>query len=191
MKSLIGSSIAVTLIVGSPLFVSQTQEVPQQGTTEKSQKSGEKKPAQKKKRKADTWMKAKKDHSHDIFDGLIAGDFRKIENASLKMMGNNILERWLADRKDYENSFSYHGQLNAFDYSTRELWRFAKQKDMDGALQAYGVMSRSCVRCHYLIRDGVVPPDTLKDIAMKKSSAVPFGTSMAKLKDNEKHNNLN
>ncbi|MFK7820295.1 MAG: hypothetical protein AB8G99_16350, partial [Planctomycetaceae bacterium] len=137
------------------------------------------KQVQEEKRKVDGWMKAKRDNSHKIFAGLIAGDFKKVEDASLKMIGNNFLEGWLADRKQYEKHFSYHGQLNAFEYSTKELWRFAKQKDMDGALQAYGVMSRSCVRCHQLIRDGVVPPDTLKDLAMNSRTQTP-----AKVKNN-------
>lgn len=165
MKTLIGSSIVVALIAGSPTLVTQSNEVPQTSAKQKAKKAVGGKQAKQGQRKVDNWMKAKRAHSHEIFDGLIAGDFGKIEKASVRMMGNNFLERWLADRKKYENSFAYHGELNAFEYSTKELWRFAKQKDIDGALRAYTGMSRSCVRCHHLIRDGKAPPDQLKDIA--------------------------
>lgn len=165
MKSLVGSSIIVALTLGSPFFMSQTQ---------KTAKQEDKKATAKQKRKVDQWMKAKQSHAHEIFDGLIASDFKKIEDASAKMIGNNFLERWMANRKEYEKHFAYHGQLNSFEYSTKELWRFAKQKDLDGALKAYGVMSRSCVRCHQLIRDGVVPPDSLKDIAKHRGSSTPI-----------------
>lgn len=163
MKSLIGSSIVVTLLASTPLFVARTQESSKPSAGQKPVES----PAGKQKQdhQSDVWMKAKQSHAHEIFDGLIDSDFKKIETASAKMLGNNFLERWLADRKEYKQSFAYHGQLNAFEFSTKELLRFAKQEDIDGALKAYGMLSRSCVRCHRLIRDGVIPPDELKDIA--------------------------
>lgn len=173
MKSLIGSSIAVALLVGTSMYVPQTQESSKPQTNQEEKKPQEEKLSKEQKRKVDVWMKGKQAHAHEIFDGLIASDFKKIETASAKMIGNNFMERWLADRKPYEQYFAYHGQLNSFEYSTKELWRFAKQKDIDGALQAYGIMSRSCVRCHSLIRDGVVPPDALKDIAMNRGTITP------------------
>ncbi len=165
MKAILGSSLVVTLILGCPLFMAPMEDSDTRQKKQKTAERREKKVTQQDKRKVDRWMKAKRDYSHQIFDGLIAGDFKKIEEASVKMMGNNFLESWLADRKQYKQDFAYHGELNAFEYSTKELWRFAKQKDIDGALRSYGVMSRSCVRCHHLIRDGVIAPDKVKDVA--------------------------
>ena len=101
---------------------------------------------------ANTWMKAKQRHAHEIFDGLTEGDFEKIDLAARTMFMSGVIEKWLGG-PEYQDHHAYEGQLNAFEYSLKELARHAKAKDVDGALHAYVMMSQSCVRCHRLIRD--------------------------------------
>lgn len=174
MKVFLCSGIACGLIAGAATVVPQTAQTetskPTQGVTEPTAVAEQKNPV---KQTSDVWMKAKQRNAHAIFDGLTEGDFEKIEASTLKMMGNNFLERWMVDRKEYEQYFAYHGQLNAFEYSTKELWRFAKQKDMDGALQAYVRMSQSCVRCHSLIREGAPAGDGSRSWADSPSQDAP------------------
>jgi hypothetical protein len=45
----------------------------------------------------------------------------------------------------------YQGQLNDFEFSTKELIRQADDEDIDGALKSYVAMTKSCVNCHELI----------------------------------------
>ena len=102
----------------------------------------------------DVWMKAKQQHSQIIFSGLTGGDFKKIENGATLMFGAGLLEKWLSDRNlNAQQKYAYEGQSNAFDYSLKELVRHSRQKDIDGALNAYVMMSQTCVRCHQLVRD--------------------------------------
>ncbi len=100
----------------------------------------------------DRWMALKLTSSQRIFEGLTKGDFDQMERAARRMNVMNLLEQWsrnntIRDRSDYQ------GQLNAFDFATKELVRYAGDHDMDGALKAYVAMSESCVRCHQVIRD--------------------------------------
>ncbi len=98
------------------------------------------------------WMKAKQQHAHEIFSGLTEGDLKKVEQGASMMYGVGYLERWLADSELKKHS-SYEGQANAFEYSLKEMVRHAKEEDINGALNDYLMMSRTCVRCHRLIRD--------------------------------------
>ena len=68
------------------------------------------------------------------------------------MLVLNLLEQWIAD-KPFMNRSNYQAQLNAFEYATKELVRTGSSNDIDGALEAYGRLAHSCVKCHQLIRD--------------------------------------
>ena len=100
----------------------------------------------------DVWMKAKQLHAQRIFAGLTEGDFKKIENGASAMYGTGVLEKWMAGRK-FDQTHVYEGQVNTFEYSIKELSRYARQKDIDGTLDSYIMMSRTCVRCHRMLRD--------------------------------------
>ncbi|MCA9053582.1 MAG: cytochrome c [Planctomycetaceae bacterium] len=101
----------------------------------------------------DGWMRLKLVSSEQIFKGLTQGEFDRVETAVRRMQVLNLLETW-AKRKKFGRQSDYQAQLNAFEYSTKELLRTAEAGDMDHALEAYVGMARSCVRCHELIRDG-------------------------------------
>jgi hypothetical protein len=68
----------------------------------------------------------------------------------------NYMEDWLTASEIQELS-AYRGQLNAFEFSTKELIRHAEDGNVNSALDAYVDMTRTCVMCHQLIRD--VPAD--------------------------------
>jgi hypothetical protein len=104
----------------------------------------------------DGWMKLKLISSQQAFDGLTHGEFERVENAARRMLVLNLLEQW-AKRKEFTLQSEYRGQLHAFEFAVKELVRHSEDHDMDGALDAYVAMSRSCVRCHELIRDGAAP----------------------------------
>lgn len=100
----------------------------------------------------DRWMAAKLNSAQEIFADLTRGDFAGVEENARRMQVINLLEQWARDA-DFERESDYVGQLNAFEFSIKELVRHAGDENTDGALQAYQDMSASCIRCHELIRD--------------------------------------
>jgi hypothetical protein len=100
----------------------------------------------------DRWMAAKLVSSQNIISDLTHGDFESLEENARRMQVINLLEQWARDEA-FEHRSAYEGQLNAFEFSTKELVRHANDQNIDGALQAYLDMTTSCVRCHELIRD--------------------------------------
>ena len=103
-------------------------------------------------KKSDAWMKGKLRFAKRIFDGLTNGDLDAVESSARRMQGMNVLEQWLRSN-EYVNQSDYKGQLNAFEYAVKELVRHSQDADIDGSLEAYIAMSRSCVQCHKLVRD--------------------------------------
>jgi hypothetical protein len=104
------------------------------------------------KEESDKWMHIKLKASQEIFAGLTHGDAKKIEDNSRRMLVLNLLEQWRRDN-DFTRQSEYDAQLNAFEYATKELIRTSHDKDIGGALDAYVLLSKSCVKCHQLIRD--------------------------------------
>jgi hypothetical protein len=103
-------------------------------------------------KESDRWMQLKLHASQEILAGLTRGDFQKIEDQSRRLLVLNVLETWMRENS-FARKLDYQGQLNAFEYATKELVRTAQAKDIDGALAAYIRLNRSCVECHKLIRD--------------------------------------
>jgi hypothetical protein len=105
-----------------------------------------------KQEEVDRWMQVKLKSAQDIFAGLTNGDFDQVETSARRMQVLHILEQW-SKRHEFEEKSDYEGQLNAFEFATKELVRTARQRNAEGSLNAYTQMSQSCVRCHMLIRD--------------------------------------
>lgn len=103
------------------------------------------------KSKADQWMEAKLASSQRVFESLTRGDFQSLEENSRRLVVLNFMEQWIRSNSFVDKS-DYQGQLNAFEFATKELVRHAQAQDIEGALTAYVKMSQSCVRCHELIR---------------------------------------
>jgi hypothetical protein len=103
----------------------------------------------------DRWMRLKLISSQRVFEGLTSGDFVAVERNARRMQVLHLLEQWLKEREFAQRS-EYQGQLHAFEFAVKELIRHGADRDSEGALEAYVALSRSCVRCHQLLRD--VPP---------------------------------
>jgi hypothetical protein len=101
----------------------------------------------------DRWMASKLNSAQQIFEDLTRGNFERLEGNARRMQVINLLEQWARD-EEFERMSDYAGQLNAFEFSIKELVRHAGDQNSAGALQAYQDMTASCVRCHELIRDG-------------------------------------
>lgn len=100
----------------------------------------------------DRWMQAKLHSAQQIFAGLTQGDLEVVEKRAQYMAVINVLEDWLK-KSDLKKKSAYQGQLNAFEFANKELIRNAEDENIDGALEAWVKLSRSCVECHKLIRD--------------------------------------
>ncbi len=100
----------------------------------------------------DRWMAAKLTSAQQIFEHLTRGDFEQLAASARRMQVMNFLEQWRREN-EFKQRSEYEGQLNAFEFATKELVRYANDRNVDGALAAYLAMSESCVRCHKLIRD--------------------------------------
>lgn len=101
---------------------------------------------------ADRWMQAKLHSAQQIFAGLTQGDLEVVKKRAQYMAVVNVLEDWLK-KSEFKKKSAYQGQLNAFEFANKELIRNADDDNIDGALEAWVKLSRSCVECHKLIRD--------------------------------------
>lgn len=104
------------------------------------------------KAEANKWMQIKLYSSQQILAGLTNGDFKQIEEQSRRLLMFNVLENWRRENTLARDS-EYKGQLNAFEFAAKELVRESEAKNIDGALNSYLLLTRSCVECHKLIRD--------------------------------------
>lgn len=100
----------------------------------------------------DRFMAAKLVSSQNILSDLTHGDFESLEENARRMQVISLLQQWLRDT-DFEHKSEYEGQINAFDFATKELIRHASDHNTEGVLQAYLDMTTSCVHCHELIRE--------------------------------------
>ena len=101
----------------------------------------------------DRWMSVKLNSAQQILEDLTTGDFKRLETDARRMQVLNFLEQWARD-KSFKQESEYQGQLNAFEFATKELVRHAADKNTEGALKSYVALTESCVHCHELIRDG-------------------------------------
>ncbi len=102
----------------------------------------------------DRWMNAKLESSQQIFAGLTRGDLETVTMRARGMLVIGVLENWLR-KNEFTKKSAYQGQLNAFEFANKELIRQAEDGNIDGTLEAWLRLSRSCVECHKLIRDPV------------------------------------
>lgn len=142
--------LAAAAVAAAPLGFLLSQDVQETALPDPS--------AVKSQKDVDRWMEVKLKSSQEVFAGLTNGDFDKVELSARRMQVLSLLEQWSLRRGQYAGRSDYEGQLNAFDYATKELVREAKERDIDGALEAYLNLSRSCVRCHKLVRDALASP---------------------------------
>jgi hypothetical protein len=138
--------LGLVLVIGSVSWMALAADKDSPKDKTAAGASGEKPEA------ADKWMKVKLHSSQEIFAGLTNGNLKAVEVNAGRMLLMNALEEWKKDTAFTRHS-DYDAQLNAFEFATKELIRTARHNDMDGALDAYIAMSKSCVKCHQIIRD--------------------------------------
>lgn len=109
-------------------------------------------------RDIDRWMQIKLKSSQEVFAGLMNGDFEAVRTNVRRMQVLGLMEAWSRRRGEYVGRSDYEKQLNAFDDATKELLREADRSDVEGTLEAYVKLSRSCVRCHQVVRDAPAVP---------------------------------
>ena len=100
----------------------------------------------------DRWMAIKLTSSQQILEHLTRGEFDQLQASARRMQVLNFLEQWMRD-EEFAQKSDYQGQLNAFEFATKELIRHAGDKNVEGSLKSYTALTESCVRCHQLIRD--------------------------------------
>jgi hypothetical protein len=141
-------AMAIAFTVVACLFAATSQSAPtDEPKARKATKDGETVSDD------DKWMAGKLHGAQEILDGLMHGNSEKVEDHARRMLVLNLLESWV-DKNRFSRPSDYEGQLNAFEYSLKELVRTAKAKDTRGSLDSYVRLTRSCVECHQLIRDG-------------------------------------
>lgn len=118
----------------------------------KPKESDQESVAAQKEKEGDRWMQAKLHSAQQIFAGLTQGDLDVVKKRAQYMAVVNALEDWLK-KSELKKKSAYQGQLNAFEFANKELIRHADDGNIDGALEAWVKLSRSCVECHKLIRD--------------------------------------
>lgn len=102
----------------------------------------------------DKWMLFKLTSSQAIFTELTRGNLDGVAKRARASNVVDTLEYWLRGREFRERS-EYHKQLNKYQFAVRELARHADDGNIDGALESWLDISRSCVQCHKLLRDPV------------------------------------
>ncbi len=101
----------------------------------------------------DRWMQAKLHSAQQIFAALTQGELETVKKRAQLMAVMNVMEDWLKKKSEFSKKSAYQGQLNAFEFATKELIRHSDDENIDGALEAWVKLSRSCIECHKLIRD--------------------------------------
>jgi len=66
----------------------------------------------------------------------------------------DVLEYWLRG-KEFRQRSEYHKQLNKYQFAVRGLARHAEDDNIDGALESWLDINRSCVPVHKLLRESV------------------------------------
>jgi hypothetical protein len=93
-------------------------------------------------------MRQKLEHAKDALEGLAVEDFALIAKSSKSMRELSEDARWRVSPN------VHYLRLSAeFRDLADELGAKAREKNLDGATQAYVKLTMSCVKCHKLVRD--------------------------------------
>lgn len=100
----------------------------------------------------DKWMLFKLTSSQAMFTDLTRGNLKGVARHARASTVVDVLEYWLRG-KEFRQRSEYHKQLNKYQFAVRELARHAEDDNIDGALESWLDINRSCVQCHKLLRD--------------------------------------
>ena len=97
-------------------------------------------------------MQAKLASTQVILAELTYGDLAGVAKHARATQAVDALEYWLRGRT-FRRRSEYHKQLNHYQFALRELARHAEDENIEGALESWLDVNRSCVECHNLLRD--------------------------------------
>jgi hypothetical protein len=143
---------AALLLTGAGLLLALEKQGPVAAGDDRTEAQRSSNVAPQRDEDENAWMRAKLNGSQNILAHLTTGDIAAVAADARRMQVMNYMEDWLTASEIQELS-EYRGQLNAFEFSTKELIRHAEDGNVDGALDSYVDMTRTCVKCHQLIRD--------------------------------------
>lgn len=138
--AILGISLT-TAVVGSERFNAEGDKADRPAAGDEKQDDDEK-----------SWMQSKLAGSQKVLADLTSGDLQGVALGARRMQFMNMLEEWLT-ASELKDTSAYREQLNTFEFATKELVRHAEDADLDGALDSYVKMTRTCVQCHKVIRD--------------------------------------
>jgi len=90
-------------------------------------------------------MHRKTNAMHDILDGMIRGDLRRVETAANRMNDDGNTFEWYLSAAEYKK----YGE--DFRGAVDDLRTAAGERDMDSAKEATLRLERSCIECHVMM----------------------------------------
>ena len=97
------------------------------------------------------FMQAKLDSSKDVLEGLVTEDFDLIQKATKKMIEMSNATEWQVVEGPI-----FAQQSAEFRNAAKEVARYAKKKNLDGASLSYLHLTMTCISCHKQIKKSVV-----------------------------------
>lgn len=97
------------------------------------------------------FMQAKLDSSKDVLEGLVTEDFDLIQKATKKMIAMSNATEWQVVEGPI-----FAQQSAEFRNTAKEILRYAKKKNVDGASLSYLHLTMTCIACHKQIKKSVV-----------------------------------
>lgn len=149
----IAFAIGLTALASDPAKKSKQGTTTQlQDTDKASTKVADAEKKDDKTGRGDRWMGLKLASSQFIFAELTRGNLEGVAQQARASQVVDALEYWLRGHTFRQQS-EYQKQLNRYQFATRELARHADDGNIDGALESWLDVNRSCIECHKLLRD--------------------------------------
>ncbi len=98
--------------------------------------------------KLEDFMRVKLQHSQNVVEGLVLGDFDKITKNSQEMSLLSLAASWQVLQTP-----QYLEHSRKFRSAADSLTAAAKKKNLDKATEAYNLVTLRCVECHKYVRD--------------------------------------
>lgn len=97
------------------------------------------------------FMQAKLDSSKDVLEGLVTEDFDLIQKGTRKMIEMSNATEWQVVEGPI-----FAQQSAEFRNAAKEISKYAKKKNLDGASLSYLHLTMTCIACHKQIKKSVV-----------------------------------
>lgn len=97
------------------------------------------------------FMQAKLDSSKDLLEGLVTEDYELIQKATKKMIAMSNATEWQVIEGPI-----FAQQSAEFRNAAKEVSKYARKKNIDGASLSYLHLTMTCIACHKQIKKAVV-----------------------------------